>query len=180
MRKSILAALAVVALGVLPLVAQSGKTITFTNTASSGYGKSGQFTVPVDPYPSGGSIFYGPESNAPGFFNTWFQNTTPGVSSAANVFSTKTRLVQPTRVYLGCPIGALDKLEITSAPVYNPDGSLDYTLSAEQFIGNYYWSNGGGGRGGGSSGCFAHIMPAGTKLPDGTVTSGGFTSVTYP
>jgi hypothetical protein len=105
MRKSILAALAVIALGVLPLEAQSGTTITFTNTAQAGYGKSGQFTVPVDPYPSGGTIFYGP--SGVNTFNIWFQGATPAVETAVNVFSTKTRVVQPTSVYRGCPIGAL-------------------------------------------------------------------------
>jgi hypothetical protein len=180
MRKSILAALAVIALGVLPLVAQSGATITFTNTGQAGYGKSGQFTVPVDPYPSGGTIYYGPQANNPGYFNIWFSGMTPALEVAEHVLGIKTRLVQPTSVYRGCPIGALDRLEITNAPSYDSDGTLDYTVNAEQYIGNYYWSNGGGGRGGASSGCFALIMPAGTVLPDGTVTKGGFTSVRYP
>jgi hypothetical protein len=181
MKNKLFATLAVLALLVvgISIQAQSGSTITFTNTASAVVGKGGQFTVPVNPYPSG-SIYYSPYQNT-GVYTILFEYTTPGVSPANGVHGVKTRLVQPTTVYNGCPIGALDKLEFTNQPVYNPvDGSFEYTLNAEQYIGNYYWSNGGGGRGGGSSGCYSHIMPAGTALPDGTVTSGGFTSATYP
>lgn len=178
MRKWILAALAVIAIGALPLAGQSGSTTKFTNTAQSSCGKAGQCWVYPNPVPSAGTIYYSPSGT-----NTYiilFEGTTPSVNAASNVFATKTRLVQPTRIYLGCPIGALDKLEITNAPVYNPvDGSFEYTLNALQYIGNYYYTSGGGGRGGGSSGCYSHIMPAGTPLPYGTVTSDSFTSVTY-
>jgi hypothetical protein len=179
MRKAI--AVAVLALAATFVWAQSTNTVTFTNTAKAGYGRSGQFTVPVDPYPNGGSIYYSPVPNSPTVFNIWFWGMTPAVEvTSSNVTATKTRLVEPTSVYRGCPIGALDKLEFTNQGVYDSDGTLDYTLNAEQYIGDYHWSNGGGGRGGGSSGCYAYIMPAGTPLPDGSVTSGGFTSVTYP
>jgi hypothetical protein len=160
--------------------AQSGQTITFTNTAQSTCGKAGQCWVYPNPVPSAGTIYYSP-SGPNGAYVILFENTAPSVNAANGVHGVKTRLVQPTSVYNGCPIGALDKLEFTAQPVYSTiDGSFEYLLNAEQYIGNYYWSNGGGGRGGGSSGCYSHIMAAGTPLPDGTVTSGGFTSVTYP
>jgi hypothetical protein len=176
-RKAIV--VAVLALAAAAAWAQSSNTVTFTNTAQNSCGKAGQCWVTPNPVPSEGTIYYSPSG-----FNTYillFENTTPAVEPANNVLVTKTRIVQPTRIYNGCPIGAMDKLEIVNAPVYNPvDGSFEYTLNAQQYIGSYYWSNGGGGRGGGSSGCYSHIMPAGTALPDGTVTSGGFTSVTHP
>jgi hypothetical protein len=180
--KRLAATLAVLALLVIGVTvwAQSGQTVTFTNTAQASVGKGGQFTVPVDPYPSAGSIYYSPYQNT-GVYTILFWGTTPSVAPANNVHGVKTRLVQPTTIYNGCPIGALDKLEFTAQPFYNPvTQALEGVLNAEQYIGNYTWTNGGGGRGGGSSGCFSHIMPAGTALPDGTVTSGGFTSVTYP
>ena len=177
MRKAIL--VAVLALAAAAAWAQSSNTVTFTNTAQNSCGKAGQCWVTPNPVPSAGTIFYSP--SGPGTYIILFENTTPDPPPANAVHGVTTRLVQPTRIYNGCPIGALDKLEFTNQPVYNPvDGSFEYTLNAQQYIGSYYWSNGGGGRGGGSSGCYSHIMPAGTALPDGTVTSGGFTSVTYP
>jgi len=183
MKKQLFAVLVISALlvvGTLAVKAQSsGTTVTFTNTAQSTCGKAGQCWVYPNPVPSAGTIYYSPSGAST--YNILFENTTPSVNVANNVHSVRTRLVQPTKVYNGCPIGALDKLEIAAQPVYSTvDGSFEYLLNAEQYIGNYYWSNGGGGRAGGSSGCYSHIMPAGTALPDGTVTSGGFTSVTYP
>jgi hypothetical protein len=159
--------------------AQSGQTTTFTNTAQSTCGKAGQCWVYLNPVPSAGTIYYSPSGATT--YTIFFENTTPAVNVANGVHAVRTRLVQPTRVYNGCPIGALDKLEFMAQPFYNPvTQALEGVLNAEQYIGNYYWSNGGGGRAGGSSGCYSHIMPAGTALPDGTVTSGGFTSVMYP
>src|ERR1700731_4205031 len=178
MRKAI--AVAVLTLAATFAWAQSTNTVTFTNTAKSGYGKAGQLWVLPNPVPSGGTIFYGPEPNTPNVFCIWFEGTIPAVEPACNVPATKTRIVEPTSIYRGCPIGALDRLEIVDAPVVDRDDSLDYKLNAQQYIGDYHYSNGGGGRGGGSSGCYGYIMPAGTALPDGSVTSGGFTSVTYP
>jgi len=179
--KRMFAVLVTIALLVVGITvkAQSGQTVTFTNTAQNSCGKAGQCWVTPNPVPSAGTIYYSPSG-----LDTYiilFENTTPDPAPANAVHAVKTRLVQPTRIYNGCPIGALDKLEFTAQPVYNPvDGSFEYLLNAEQYIGGYYWSNGGGGRAGGSSGCYSHIMPAGTALPDGTVTSGGFTRVTYP
>jgi hypothetical protein len=177
-RKAIV--VAVLALAAAAAWAQSSNTVTFTNTAQNSCGKAGQCWVTPNPVPSEGTIYYSPYQNT-GVYSIFFENTTPAMNPANGVHGVKTRLVQPTSVYNGCPIGALDKLEFTAQPFYNPvTQALEGILNAEQYIGNYYWSNGGGGRGGGSSGCYSHIMPAGTALPDGTVTSGGFTSVTHP
>src|ERR1700682_2200432 len=164
MRKAI--AVAVLALAATFAWAQSTNTVTFTNTAQSNCGKAGQCWVYSNPVPSGGQIYY---NLAFGSYSLLFEGTTPAVEAASNLPYTLTRIVQPTSVYRGCPIGALDKLEIVDAQVYDADGKLDYTLSAEQYIGNYFYTNGGGGRGGGSSGCYSHIMPAGTPVPDGRV-----------
>jgi hypothetical protein len=175
---AVLATLALIVVGIT-VKAQSGSTVTFYNTAQNSCGKVGQCWVTPNPVPGGGTIFYSPSGATT--YIIWFENTTPAVNVANNVHGVKTRLVQPTTVYNGCPIGALDKIEFTAQPVYSTvDGSFEYLLNAEQYVGNYHWVNGGSGRAGGSSGCYTSIMPAGTALPDGTVTSGGFTSVTYP
>lgn len=185
MKKGIVAVgiFALFVVGATLLKAQSGSTVTFTNTAQNPCSRSGQCWVTPNPVPGGGTIFYSPVTGSQTVFNVWFEGTTPAVDvTHSNVTAIRTRLVEPspTRPIPGCPTGALDKLEFPSQAVYDSAGAIEYYFSAEQYIGNYHYVASGGGRGGGSAGCYSSIMPAGTPLPDGTVTSGGFTSVTYP